>query len=135
MLVRDVMTAEPETTTTGTPVGDVVDQLMSLNARHLPVLDGGRLVGIVTERDLRTFMMPAVDHTRPKAERSPIMSRPIGEVLTGEPIVVRPESQLRGLVDLMVSQKIEVVAVVDDSQRLVGIVSYVDALRAALPHL
>lgn len=50
--VADVMSAEPRYVTTGDQVGTARDMMLSAGVRHLPVLDEGELVGIVSMRDL-----------------------------------------------------------------------------------
>jgi CBS domain-containing protein len=50
--VGDWMTQEPQTTTPDTTVEDALERMLSGGFRHLPVVDDGRLVGMVSIRDL-----------------------------------------------------------------------------------
>ncbi len=49
--VQEIMTAEPETAEPGTPIQDAAEQLLEYKLGCLPVTEGGRLVGILTEAD------------------------------------------------------------------------------------
>jgi acetoin utilization protein AcuB len=104
-----------------------VDQSMSEAAhrmhqfgiRHLPVLRGGRLVGLVSERDLAMVeSLPGVD---PHAVS-------VAEAMTSEPYAVPPGASLPDVLREMAAQKYGT-AVVVDGERPVGIVTTIDVLR------
>lgn len=87
--------------------------------RHLPVLRGGRLVGIVSERDVAMVeSLPGVD---PKAVE-------VGEAMTAEPYAVPPGASLPAVLREMAAQKYGA-AVIVEGERPVGIVTTIDALR------
>lgn len=131
MLVRDAMTKDPLVISADTSVRAVIDTLMSVDVRHLPVVDGGELLGIVTERDLRAYMMPAVDHTHPE-HRTPVLEQPVRKVVTIAPVHVTPDASLGAVAAMMAQTRMEAVAVVaPGTKHLVGFLSYVDVLRAA----
>jgi len=88
--------------------------------RHLPVMSGGQLVGILSDRDLKLAMsLRGVDPELCK----------VGEIANEEAFLVRPDSKLDEVVELMAEKKIGSVLVVDH-HRLVGIFTTTDALRA-----
>ncbi|HEX9295509.1 MAG TPA: CBS domain-containing protein [Polyangiaceae bacterium] len=129
MKVQDVMTEGPASIRSTTPVREAIDVLQSLNARHLPIVDGhGELVGILSDRDLRMFWSPDIgSETRPD-----LMARletPVCRVMCTVLFAVHPESDVRDVIDLMIDQKIGAVPVLDSEGGLIGIVSYVDLLR------
>ena len=61
MVVNDVMTANPATADATEPVRQIINKLMELDVRHLPIVDDGQLVGIISDRDLRDVLAKAVD--------------------------------------------------------------------------
>lgn len=132
MVVEQIMSRDPFAVEVGDSVGDVMNQLAEADVRHLPVVDGGELVGIVSDRDLRAFIptaMVELEHPREVRER---LAQPISDVMSGNVVSVNPETELGEVVDVMLEQKIGAIPVVEaDSARLIGIVSYTDILRAA----
>lgn len=90
--------------------------------RHLPVLDGGVLVGILSERDLH--LVESVAGTDPKTTL-------VEEAMTPEPFAVEVDATLHGVVEQMVAHKYGC-AVVTERGHVAGIFTTIDALRALL---
>jgi len=88
--------------------------------RHLPVLDGDRLVGIVSQRDLHLL------ETLPDVDPESIL---VEEAMTDEVFVVSPEAPLDQVVARMADTK-QGSVVVMRSDAVVGIFTTIDALRA-----
>ncbi len=132
MIVEEVMSRDPYTATVTTSVRQGLRMLAEADIRHLPVTEKHALVGIVSDRDLRSVLpspLLAIDHTQ-EVERA--LAQPIANVMNSDVVFVHPESELGEAVDLMLEHKIGAIPVVEaDSLKLVGIVSYVDALRVA----
>jgi len=98
----------------------------------LPVLDGDMVVGVVSDRDLRNLELPALVELENLGQAQELARRAIGDVMSSNVISVSPETEVSEAIDLMIEQKIGAVVVVEaDSDKLVGIVSYIDVLRAA----
>jgi CBS domain-containing protein len=101
--------------------------------RQLPVVQGKRLVGIVTDRDIRSFLSGSLLETPGARERA--LSSAVREIMTTEPITVSPDDDLQEAVEIMIEEKIGGIPVVDEPEGLVGIVTYVDILRCFLNRL
>lgn len=132
MIVEEVMSADPYAATTKTTVREVLRMLAEADVRHLPIVENHTLVGIVSDRDLRGAIPTALDEfERPQAvERA--LSQPISKIMNTDILSVYAESDLVDAIDLMIEHKVGAIPVVEpDSSKLIGIVSYVDALRAA----
>ena len=109
----------------------VMAKLTENDVRHLPVVEGGRLVGMVSDRDLRRLNDPAFD-LAPDAAADDILDQPISSLMSSDVITAQPESEVAEVIDLMIEHKIGAVPVTDaDSGKLLGIISYVDVLRVA----
>jgi CBS domain-containing protein len=133
MKVVDVMTKDPLTVTATEAIGQA-DELMNTNKiRQLPVVQGKELVGIVTDRDIRSFLSGSLLESPEARERA--LASKIREIMTTEPITVSPDDDLQEAVELMIDEKIGGIPVVDDAEGLVGIVTYVDILRCFLNRL
>jgi acetoin utilization protein AcuB len=133
MKVVDVMTTHPLTVSLTDTIGQA-DELMNTNRiRQLPVVQGKRLVGIVTDRDIRSFLSGSLLETPGARERA--LSSAVREIMTTEPITVSPDDDLQEAVEIMIEEKIGGIPVVDEPEGLVGIVTYVDILRCFLNRL
>jgi acetoin utilization protein AcuB len=131
--VVDVMTKDPLTMTPSETIGQA-DEAMSENRfRQLPVVAGKELVGIITDRDVRSFLSGSL--LEKPAEREKALNAKIGDVMTSEPITLSPEDNLEEAVELLIEEKIGGIPVVDGTEGLVGIVTYVDVLRCFLNRL
>ncbi len=108
---------------------DVADDLMKLKRiRHLPVLDGDCLVGLVTQRDLFLAGVSSVLQFRRTAEKEWLARIKIAEVMTRDLVTVAPEAGAEDAVALMVEHKIGCLPVVSGG-KLVGLLSETDLLR------
>ena len=98
----------------------------------MPVVDAaGRLVGIVTDRDVRRALPSPLMDADPTERDAMVDNTPVSRVMTREPLTVEPGSPLTAAVRLICERKIGALPVVDDG-RLVGIFTQTDALRAFL---
>lgn len=109
--VSDVMTPDPECVSPDHTVAQALEIMTRRNCRHLPVLDQGRLVGIVSNRDL-------VGHSGPA---------PLRERATVTPVMIRPDARAEVAAGLMMRKRINSILVVRQG-RLVGIVTSFDLL-------
>ena len=133
MRVVDVMTKDPLIVTPSETIAQA-DELMAVNRiRQLPVVKTGELVGIITDRDIRSFLSGpflSVPEAREKA-----LHTPIAEVMTFDPLTLSPDDDLQEAVELLINEKIGGIPVVDEAEGIVGIVTYVDVLRCFLNRL
>lgn len=128
MLAKDIMTENPMTVTELVSVAEAIGLLYELDVRHLPVVRGTELVGIVSDRDLRAFIEPSEDDVVEAMDDA--RSASVGSFMNTDPVKVDPETNLRDIVDLMLLHRVGAIPVCDlDTGDLLGIVSYVDLLR------
>jgi acetoin utilization protein AcuB len=130
MKVVDVMTKNPLTVTPTETIGEADDLMNTNRIRQLPVVQEKRLVGIVTDRDIRSFLTGSLLESPEARERA--LASAVREIMTTEPITVFPDDDLEEAVELMIEEKIGGIPVVDETEGLVGIVTYVDVLRCFL---
>jgi CBS domain-containing protein len=133
MKVVDVMTKDPLTLTPNETIGQA-DELMNTNRiRQLPVVQEKELVGIVTDRDIRSFLNGSFLESVEAREEG--LNTKVREIMTTEPMTVSRDDDLQEAVELMIDQRIGGIPVVDKAEGLVGIVTYVDILRCFLHRL
>ena len=129
MRVKDLMSGPPITIAPDTPVLEARRVMQTRVIRHLLVVEHGRLVGIVTDRDIR-LNMPSPATTLSVWEVNYLLARlTVREVMTTSVIVVEPDRSAQDAATLLVTEKIGALPVLD-GERLVGIVTETDFLRA-----
>lgn len=121
MFVDDYMSANPVTIRGAAPLADAAQQMRRHKFRQLPVLDeSGRLVGIITDRDIRQ----TVGFGEPLRE-----NLCVSDVMTADPVTIPVNATLDEAVKLLAEHRFGALPVVNGEQ-LVGIITYLDALRA-----
>jgi acetoin utilization protein AcuB len=133
-LVRDWMTPAPVTVTPTTSVATARDLLERRRLRHLPVVDGGRLCGIISDRDVGLSARAVRRASRVGGLEGLLDDdRPVQAIMTRRPYTVPVDAPLLAAVRLLVSRRVHALPVVD-GHRLAGIVTTVDCLLAGLQH-
>lgn len=131
MRVRDVMHKDVIALQADEPLIDAVEATASERIRHLPVLEGEKLVGILSATDIKHAVpSPLIEGNKEEYDRV-LNTTPARRVMRSRPVSVSPSATLAGVVRLMVENKIGAVLVVEDG-KLVGIVSELDALNIFL---
>jgi len=118
MLVKERMSPRPITTHPGASLAEARALLDQYRIRHLPVVEEGRLVGIITDRDLRSA-----------ASAASLEQGTVGEAMTRNVITVAPETPVQEAAKLMVSHRIGGLPVLKGGA-LVGIITETDLLKA-----
>ena len=131
MTANDLMTPDPVTVTPQASVAEVWDLMRELEVRHVPVVESGALVGMLSDRDLARFDIARLLVVEGAETLRHELATPVVRVMSSDVITVNPETELEEIVELLVEHRIGAVPVVRSSTReVVGIVSYIDVLRA-----
>jgi len=92
------------------------------------IMSGRELVGIISDRDLRSFSEAAEDEAIEAVEGA--RSSTVGSFMNTSPVKVDPETPIREVIELLLLHRVGAIPVADlDTGDLLGIVSYVDLLR------
>jgi len=127
---QDLMTPDPVTVTPEASITEVWDLMRERGVRHLPVVEGEALVGMLSDRDLARFDVGRLLTDGGQTLRRELET-PAVNVMTADVVTVAPEAELAEVIDVLVDNRIGAVAVVrPETQELVGIVSYIDVLKA-----
>lgn len=98
--VREFMTPMPHTIGHDIEVKKAKAMMAEYNCNHLPVLDGGELVGVISSTDLKlTEKLASGDST------------PVEEIMTDEPVMVEPDTSIKSAVEIMLKNNIHSVIV------------------------
>jgi len=129
MKVHELMSGEPICVTPTTMVFDARQIMMKERIRHLLVTEGRRLVGILTDRDIR-LNLPSPATSLSVWEVNYLLARlTVEQVMTAGVIIVGPDRDARDAARLMLEHKIGALPVLDGAD-LVGIITETDVLRA-----
>ena len=131
LTAADVMTRSVATLTAGERL-DLAEDIMRVGRiRHMPVVDGKRLVGIISVRDLLAASLSQAMEFEPAHRRAFLRSVSADEVMTSSPITVAPDTPLTVAAERMCERKIDCLPVVDADGHLAGILTETDLVRAA----
>ncbi len=144
MLVSEIMSRNVVTLDADTPVQEIARIFREHNISGAPVLEDGKLVGIVTGIDLIARharihyprYLPFLDARIPlenPSEYKEMLRKVLGttakDIMTKKVVTVSPDADLEELATLMVERKVNPVPVVDEEGKIVGIVSQADVVR------
>lgn len=132
MHVRDWMNTDPIVVGPATEVREARHLLHEYGIRHLPVVDDGRLVGIISDRDVRVDdrslnKLAALERLGDNAGEG----KPVEAVMSTEPHVIDGDQPVAAAARLMLSRRVSALPVVDDGA-LVGIITTTDCMLALL---
>ena len=129
--VRDVMTQALVTVRSEDSLQRAFDLLEKYNVHELPVVEQGRLVGVVTDGDLK-LVTPSYPLFRDQEEiRAALRDLKIGSAMTVDPVVIGPEATVLEATRQMYEKSIGSLLVVEGS-KLLGIISVSDVLRLVI---
>jgi acetoin utilization protein AcuB len=129
MRVRELMTGGPITVGPETPIFEARQIMVKERIRHLLVLEDGRLVGIVTDRDIR-LSLPSQATSLSIWEVNYLLARlTVREIMSQPVITVGPDREAADAARLMLSHRIGGLPVVDGGF-VIGIVTETDIVRA-----
>lgn len=115
------------------PVDTVRSALLRMEdqeIRHLPVVEGKQLIGVISDRDLREYRLPVMEEIDNPEYADDLLETPVSEVMNANLVTLDPGESLKAAIDLILEYGVGALPVVDrHSDELVGIVSYVDVLK------
>ena len=126
--VLDIMQTKPVTISASERLSTVEDIMTLGHVRHMPVVQGGKLVGVVSERDLLRASLSVLSEHRDEERRAFLHVVEIGRIMSTPPIVVDPDSSIDEAALTMAEKKIGCLPVLRGDD-LVGMVTETDVLR------
>jgi len=123
MKVRDLMTSEPATLSVDDTCAQAATKMREEDCGSIPITKEGRLVGIVTDRDITIRAVAAGKD--PKTTK-------VSEIMSADPVTVGPDEDVDGASDIMAERQVRRLPVVEDG-RLVGILVTAQVARGEKP--
>ena len=128
MLVRDLMQADVATLKLNDSLGLAEDIMELGRIRHLPVVSGSVVVGVVSQRDLYRAAVSSMLAMSRSAERDWLAKIPVHSVMSHDVHTIEPDAPVHRAVEVMLTRRIGCLPVVQHG-KLVGLVSETDCLR------
>jgi acetoin utilization protein AcuB len=128
LITNDLMTIDPDIVSPDTPLREVVALMNKRNTRQLPVVQSGKLVGIITDRDVRLAVnSPLV--TADPLERIVLLDQfTAASCMTSHPKTVTPDTPIHKVAQILSAYKYGALPVVE-GEELVGIITVTDLLN------
>ncbi|HEU5371993.1 MAG TPA: CBS domain-containing protein [Gaiellaceae bacterium] len=120
--IRELMTVKPRTVKAGDSVVEAAKLMRGEDAGLAPIVDGDRLVGVVTDRDIAIRVV---------AEGRDPQSTKVEEVASQNVVTIDPQQDLDEALRLMAQHQLRRLPVVEEDGKLVGIVAQADVARHA----
>jgi CBS domain-containing protein len=123
-MTRDVITITPDTS-----LHEAHRLMTEKRIRRLPVIDHGKLIGIVTLGDVRSAE-PSAASTLSVWEMNNLLAKlKVSEIMTREPTTISQEATISTVAEIMLEKKFSCLPVVDETGKLVGIITESDIFR------
>lgn len=129
MRVREWMRPLPQTATPDMPIAEARRLMRQGEFRHLPVTEGGQLVGIVSDRDIRLPLPVAVREASLTAADEALGRLHVGDVMTRDVVTIEPDRPVEEGARALLHFRVGAVPVMEEG-RVIGILSETDLLRA-----
>jgi CBS domain-containing protein len=114
--IQEAMTSGPKTIESGTTVEEAARTMASEDVGSLPIVDGDRLVGVVTDRDLAIRVLAEGKDARTT----------VGQIASKDVVTIDPQQSLDEAARLMAEHQLRRLPVVEEDGKLVGILAQAD---------
>lgn len=126
---EEVMTEKVTTVQPNATLSAALEVMQEQRIRHLPVVDGDQLVGMLSDRDLQSLGFGVVHDMESYDALQAKLTTSVSDAMSSNLLTVTRITELGEITDLLIEEKVGAVPVTD-GDNLVGIISYVDVLRA-----
>jgi len=132
-VVKDIMCTEVISVDMESSIKDALGIMVDQEVRHLPVLQDGVLRGMVSDRNIKEYALPATEEYLEASSRHVRLDAAISVIMEGDFTTVTPDTSIHAAIDALLGIQSGAMPVVtsENSGKVCGIVSYVDILIAA----
>jgi len=126
--VYDYLATPVQTLSSQSTIADALKLFEQFDFNMLPVVDGGKLLGVVTKFDVLAKFAFTPKQVVPSYDE--LVSHPVSEIVTKTLCSVDPETPLTRVLQLMIDKRVRSAPVLDSNGNLVGVISRTDIMRA-----
>ena len=130
--VQDIMTTTVHVAHLDDSLLHIRATMDSLQVHHLPVVDHEQLVGVISDRDVLTALSPYIDTPSERSADEACLRRPAHQIMSRNVQTIAPNLPAAVAAGMLLDRGVSCLPVVDQDNRLVGIVTWRDLLSAAI---
>ena len=132
--ISDIMSKRLETLGADATIHEAHQRMREKSIRHLPVVEPGtnKLLGLISDRDIKKFMSPFIGSQRETAQDKATLDILVGKVMTKTLVTAKPDETVKSAIEKILPKKLGCLPIVDETGRLVGIVTNIDLLKLLL---
>ena len=131
MTAHELMTEDPVTVAPQATIAEAWDLMREMDVRHLPVVERDVVVGMLSDRDVGSLELERLLTEEGADTLRRRLARPVMDIMSSDVVTAEPTTDVAELITIFIEEKIGAVPVIDpETRRLMGIVSYIDVLRA-----
>jgi CBS domain-containing protein len=128
--VAEIMTKDVVLINMDTPLGQAMEACSDKRIRHIPVVDENqKIVGLITDRDLRSFISPRIGTISENNSDRQNLRRPVHLIMLREVVTANPEMSIADAARSMIEHRVGCLPVVDPELHVVGLITTTDLLR------
>ncbi len=135
MQIGDLMTKKLVSVKMDDKLSTVKELFERFNFHHLLVVESGRLVGVVSDRDLLKALSPRLGTLSESEKDTATLNKRVHQVMTRSPISLHPEASVQDAVDVFNTHRISCIPIVIGDLHPVGVLSWRDVLKAMATRL
>lgn len=129
MKIADIMTRTVATVTLDDSLADVKEIFDNAKFHHLLVTEDGKLIGVVSDRDLLKAVSPNLDTSRYTYHDVATLRKRVHQIVTRKPVTLGPEANVTEAAEIFSVHRFSCIPIVDADGRPVGIVSWRDIMK------
>jgi CBS domain-containing protein len=130
--VSEIMTKNVVSVAEQAPLREVLSLMNQNKFRHMPVMQGQQLSGIVSRTDLNRLTFSSLFTDQESADEAVLDMLNLSQVMTNKPRTVKPEDSIREVAEILAKEEFHALPVVDDQGKLAGIVTTTDVIQYLL---
>jgi len=131
MKAQDIMVSNVICVDMDERVPEVKNLLQQHGFHHLPVTEHGRLVGIISDRDILRLVSPFIDSVSEQARALDTLNRAAHQIMTRQPIRVKADTPITEILAWLKKVDISCFPVVDEEDHVIGIITWRDLVNHA----
>jgi CBS domain-containing protein len=130
--VSSIMTSQVISLDINTPLREVVNTMKQYKFRHIPVSKSGELAGIISKSDINRLTFSSMFEGQAEADEAVLELLSLEQVMTANPRTVHADAPIKELAEIFSKEEFHALPVINETGKLVGIVTTTDVIRFML---